>query len=231
MNPSTQELSYLDRVYLGSQSIVNPLKYRYNSSAYRLLELIIEAVSNMSVSEFITKNFTHPFGMHQTTFHGGVDVPNRLRHELCPELCYPYHYIKKNEVVISCYDPNVERTFGAADMISTVEDLCKWNKALFSGRVFNTSKERSNRLLQLMLGLYTVDEEGDSYYGYGIKTYVRNGKKIYWHEGLVTGASVYLEYDPETDTQVVVISNTTGVSFNAKTGTYIFEHLNDGVFE
>ncbi len=82
-----------------------------------------------------------------------------------------------------------------------------------------------------MQGMYTVDEEGDSYYGYGIKTYTRKGKNVFWHEGLVTGASVYLEYDPATETHIIVISNTSGVSFNAKTGNFILDHINDGVFE
>lgn len=228
---SNPQLSYLDRVYMGSESIPNPLTFRYNSAAYGVLEHLIQVVSGMSVIDYITQNFIKPFEMHQTLFNSGVDVPNRIRNMGGSNLCYPYNFLKNKDVVVSVYNPHIQRPFGSADMISTVEDLCKWNTALYSGRVFNTSSEKANRLLQLMQGLYTLDEEGDSYYGYGIKTFVRNGKKIYWHEGLVAGASVYLEYMPESDTSIVVISNTSGVSFNAKTGTYVLEHISDGVFE
>ncbi len=165
--------------------------------------------------------------MKNTRFHGGIDIPNSARKSLGDTLCYPYHYLHKRDQVISTYDPNQARLFGTADMISTAEDLCKWNTALHSGKVFSTNPTTANCLLQLMRGSYTVDEGGDSYYGYGIKTYVRNSKTIYWHEGLVTGASVYLEYTPETDTHVIIFSNNSGITFNSKTGTYVLEKLND----
>jgi CubicO group peptidase (beta-lactamase class C family) len=218
-------LSYLDRVYSESLSPSQPLKFTYNSAAYALLELIIETTSGQPASDYITENFIKPLNMEHTVFHG-PDIPNRVRQSFANNLCYPYHFLHNCNQVISTYDPNKARVFGVADMISTAEDLCKWNTALYSGKVFGTNSIIANRLLQLMRGLYTVDEEGDSYYGYGIKTYVRNSKPIYWHEGLVTGASVYLEYDPTTDTHVIILSNNTGFSFNSKTGAYALDKAN-----
>jgi CubicO group peptidase (beta-lactamase class C family) len=219
-------LSYLDRVYVYSQSPSSPLQYTYNSAAYALLEMVIESVSGMPVSEYITHHFIVPFGMKDTAFHG-PDIPQNVRQNLGNKLCYPYHFLPNRNQVVSTYNPHKARAFGIADMISTAEDLYKWNKALHSGRAFNTSPATANRLLQIMRGLYTVDDEGDSYYGYGIKTCMRDSKSIYWHEGLVTGASVYLEYDPETDTHLVIFSNNTGITFNSKTGTYILNTIND----
>ena len=227
-NPRSQipSLSYLDRVYSESLSPSNPLKFTYNSAAYALLEFVIEIVSGLPAPEYITQNFVNPLGMKNTSFHGS-DIPNKVRQTLANKLCYPYHFLFNRDQVVSTYDPNQHRQFGTADMISTAEDLCKWNSALHSGKAFSANPKIATRLLQLMRGLYTVDEEGDSYYGYGIKTYVRNSKTIYWHEGLVTGASVYLEYDPETDTHVIILSNNTGLSFNSKSGTYVLDKLND----
>lgn len=222
----TPSLSYLDRVYVESLSPSRPLKFTYNSAAYALLELVIESVSGLTASGYITQHFIQPLNMKHTGFHG-PDIPNRVRQSFANKLCYPYHFLHRRDQVVSTYDPNQARQFGTADMISTAEDLCKWNSALHSGKVFSPNPKIANRLVQLMRGLYTVDEEGDSYYGYGIKTYVRNSKTIYWHEGLVTGASVYLEYDPETETHVIILSNNTGLSFNSKTGTYVLDKLND----
>lgn len=217
---------FIDRVYSESLSPRTPLKFTYSSAAYALLELVIENVSGMPAADYITQNFITPLGMKNTSFNGS-DIPNKVRQNLANKLCYPYHFLHNRNQVISTYDPNKARLFGVADMISTAEDLCKWNTALHSGKVFNTTPATANCLLQLMRGLYTVDEGGDSYYGYGIKTYVRNSKTIYWHEGLVTGASVYLEYTPETDTHVIIFSNNSGITFNSKTGTYVLEKLND----
>ncbi len=219
-------LSSLDRIYISSKSPATPLVYSYNSVAFSLLELVIESVSGQSSSEYITQHFIRPLGMEHTTFHG-PDIPHNIRQNLGNKLCYPYHFLSKSNHVISSYHPLKARTFGVTDMISTADDLCKWNTALHSGKAFNTSPKIANRLLQLMRGLYTVDEEGDSYYGYGIKTYKRDSKTIYWHEGLVTGASVYLEYDPTTDAHLIIFSNNTGLTFNSKTGTHILKMLND----
>jgi CubicO group peptidase (beta-lactamase class C family) len=218
--------SYLDRVYGESLSPRYPYKFAYNSVAYAVLELVIESASGQSASEYITQHFIKPLNLKHTGFHG-PDIPNRIRQVFGNKLCYPYHFLHRREQVVSTYDPNEVRQFGSSDMISTAEDLCKWNTALHSGKAFNANPKIANCLLQLMRGLYTVDEEGDSYYGYGIKTYVRNSKTIYWHEGLVTGASVYLEYNPETDTHVIIFSNNTGLSFNSKTATYALDKLND----
>ena len=223
---TSQTQTLLDRAYSESLSPSNPLKLTYNSAAYALLEHVIEIVSGRSSADYITQNFITPIGMKNTCFHG-PDIPNRVRQSFANKLCYPYHFLHNRNQVISTYDPNQARLFGTADMISTAEDLCKWNTALHSGKVFSEPPAIANRLLQLMRGLYTVDEGGDSYYGYGIKTYVRNSKTIYWHEGLVTGASVYLEYNPETDTHIIIFSNNSGITFNSKTGTYILEKFTD----
>jgi CubicO group peptidase (beta-lactamase class C family) len=219
-------LSYLDRVYLYSQSPSTPLQYTYNSAAYALLEMVIESASGMPAADYITHHFIVPLGMRDTAFHG-PDIPQNVRQSLGNKLCYPYHFLPNRNQVVSTYNPYKARAFGVADMISTAEDLCKWNRALHSGKAFNMAPEIANRLLQIMRGLYTVDEDGDSYYGYGIKTYIRNSKTIYWHEGLVTGASVYLEYNPATDTHLIIFSNNTGLTFNPKTGTHILNTLND----
>lgn len=223
---TSQTQPLINRVYTESLSPNNPLRFTYNSTAYALLESIIEIVSGMSSADYITRHFITPFEMKNTSFHG-PDVPNRVRYSLGAKLCYPYHFLLHSNQVASTYDPNQARLFGAADMISTAEDLCKWNVALHSGKAFGANPRIANYLLLLMRGLYTVSEGGDSYYGYGIKTYVRNSKPIYWHEGLVTGASVYLEYNPETDTHVIIFSNNTGITFNSKTGAYVLEKLND----
>lgn len=224
--PKTLSLSYLDRAYLYSQSPSFPLQYSYNSAAYALLEMVIESASGMPAADYITHHFIVPLGLKDTSFHG-PDIPQNIRQNLGNKLCYPYHFLSNSNQVVSTYNPYKARAFGVADMISTAEDLCKWNRALHSGKAFNMAPEIANGLLQIMRGLYSVDEDGDSDYGYGIKTYIRNSKTIYWHEGLVTGASVYLEYNPATDTHLIIFSNNTGLTFNPKTGTHILNTLND----
>lgn len=222
--PTENPLPYLDRIYMKAVSPSLPPKYEYSSVAYRLLEHVIEHVSGMTLSQYFHQYFFAPLEMKNTTLHG-PDVPLKLRQAVIKNLSYPYYFSSHKKEVCNAYPADLFRYFGPADMVSTAEDLCKWNSALHSGKVFNTTPKNASKLLNLMRGLYTPDEDGNSYYGYGIKTYFRNGNPVYWHEGLMTGISVYLEYSPHTDTHVVILSNNGDIWFDAKSGEYILSKL------
>jgi CubicO group peptidase (beta-lactamase class C family) len=223
---------YIDRIYINATTPPSPTLFVYSSAAYALLEIAIKNITGLPVSIYIQQHFLTPFNMKNTTFHG-PNIPLEVRQKQCSKLCYPYVFLPQSLQVESAYNPLEFRYFGSFDMVSTAEDLCTWNSALHSGKIFNTDPKTTAFLLKLMRGLYTLDEDRDSYYGYGIKTHVRQGKTIYWHEGLVTGASVYLEYDPCTDTHVVILSNNSGLWFNTKTGSYALKEINSakGFFE
>lgn len=226
---------YIDRIYTKARSPSNPNVFIYSSAAYALLEIIVEKASGLAISEYLHHHFITPLGMNNTKFHG-PDVPLKIRQNYCKHLSYPYFFSPQLLNVKSAYNPLEFRNFGSFDMISTAEDLCKWNTALHSGKIFQNGAPKENNteaLLKLMRGLYTPDEEGDSYYGYGIKTHIRQGQTIYWHEGLVTGVSVYLEYNPTTDTHVAILSNNSGLWLNAKTGEYVLNRIDGfkGFFE
>lgn len=223
---------YLDRIYVNAAPPSSPTVFVYSSAAYALLEIIIENISGLPVSEYIHQHFIIPLAMKNTTFHG-PNIPLKVRQTQCKHLCYPYFFFPQSLHVKSAYSPLEFRNFGSFDMVSTAEDLCKWNAALHSGKIFMSDQKNTKSLLKLMRGLYTLDEDGDSYYGYGIKTHIRQEQTIYWHEGLVTGSSVYLEYNPTTDTHLVILSNNSGLWLNAKTGNYVLNQINSakGFFE
>jgi CubicO group peptidase (beta-lactamase class C family) len=223
LNKITPE-PYIDRIYVNATAPSSPPTFVYSNVAYELLSIIINNLTGLTVAEYINRYFLIPLQMNNTKFHG-PEAPFRIRQTLCPYLCYPYYFSYKDECVKSSYNPFEFRNFGQFDMVSTAEDLCKWNTGLHSGKVFGLSESNTRLLLDLMRGLYTMDEEGSSYYGYGIKTHVRDEQTVYWHEGLVTGASLYLEYIPDTDTHIVVCSNNHWLWLNTKTGKYILDTL------
>lgn len=219
--PQSTPLPFLHRAF---QNASPPLyRFEYSTAAYNLLEHIIEAVTGISFGEYIQQHILRPMGLHNTLFHSS-GTPEDIRSKLCKNLCSVYYFNSLDNNLRACYLESEFRAFSNFEMVSTAHDLVKWSAALHSGKVFQTSKEKSDQLLTIMRGLYTHSPEENSYYGYGIKTYQGKNHISFWHEGLVTGTSVYLEYIPKTNTHILVFSNTGNNPFNAKTGQYIL-HL------
>jgi D-alanyl-D-alanine carboxypeptidase len=224
-----RNLPFLDKVYMGSSSPSKPEEFSYNTIGFNLLELVIENVSNLTFSDYIAKEFLAPLKMNNTFFHGAMP-PDEVRKKLSKDLCYPYYFDAKRQIAIDAYPQSEFRQFGNYDMVSTAEDLCTWNEALYSGRAFNIPTRDALKLFNIMSTPYVRDDEGESYYGYGIKSYIRNFQTIYWHEGLVTGASVYLEYDQKNHTHVVILCNNSGKQLDIESGAHILDSM-IGVFE
>lgn len=215
---------YTDRVYINARSPNTTPTYTYSTVAYRLLEKVIENITGTTLSEYFRQNFFKPLGMSHTILHGPETLSN-LRKSTAQSLSYPYYFEADKKEICETYLPNEIRQYSPTEMVSTAEDLCKWNKGLHSGKIFQNAPMPAEDLLKIMRGLYTLDEIEESHYGYGIKTYIRKGNPIYWHEGLVIGSSVYLEYSPHTDTHIVIFSNNSGFCFTIKTAEYILKNM------
>ena len=90
----------------------------------------------------------------------------------------------------------------AGGILSTSDDLHKWNSALYSGQFFKTET------LAKMLTQSSKTEHpilGSVGYGYGIM--MSSKPKSYFHSGYVKGSPSLLIYYPESKTSVVIVSN------------------------
>lgn len=91
----------------------------------------------------------------------------------------------------------------AGGILSTVNDLHKWNEALYSGKILKPESLAAFRKNYVTRKHYVL---GDVGYGYGIMSNI--GKpEAYFHTGYVKGAPSLLIYYPETKTSVVILSN------------------------
>ncbi len=88
-------------------------------------------------------------------------------------------------------NPQFEWTGGG--LISTTEDLAKWSKLLYDGKVF--SDKALNALLQTVHP--RTGEPFDQGYGLGVQVRIsRAGPKIYGHEGVFPGYQTAVSYLP-----------------------------------
>lgn len=91
----------------------------------------------------------------------------------------------------------------AGGILSTVNDLHKWNEALYNDKILKPET------LNLFEKNYVTREHyvlGNVGYGYGIMMNEAT-PEAYFHTGYVKGAPSLLMYYPETKTSVVILSN------------------------
>lgn len=221
---------FLKAVWVSGVTQSDPV-FSYSNTAYRLLSYVVEQVSGLDIKDYFKQYFFIPLGMNDSGFHSS-EVPLKLKLQWFKKLALPYSFLSKKGVLVESYPSDMFRMFGNNAFVTTPRDLIKWNKALYSRTIFHSDQKIAAEMFAAMTGLYSIDPEDPypSYYGYGIKTTFRNGKTVYWHEGLLRGACVYLEYTPSTDTHVLLFSNTSGHIYNPLTGEAVLDSLANCAF-
>lgn len=162
-------------------------EYRYNNSGYFLLGAIIEKVSGDTWSNYVQKNFFGPLKM-KSTFTEDKNIPLAAT-----------GYAGSGNAVADYVHPSVP--FSAGSIFSTVDDLWKWNKAIFNYRVVKKeSLEKAWAPLVLNSGVKQS-------YGYGWQLGRLNDKKVIAHGGAIDGFLSYALYVPESKLFVTILCN------------------------
>jgi len=172
-------------------------RFQYNNSGYFLLGVIIERVSGMTYADFIEKNIFQKLGM-ENSFYDAENklIPNRVT-----------GYERENGEIINAPYLSSTIPYAAGSLISTVEDLFKWNQAIHAQKLI---KKES---LQKALTSYKLNdgEKTDYGYGWGINNFF--GEKVYQHSGGINGFISNAMYLPEQDIFVAAFSNGKGPQF------------------
>lgn len=166
-------------------------KWNYNNSGYILLGYIIEKVSGKSYEQYVQENLFTPAGMTRSGY--GNDsriILNRAK---------GYQQGKngfENANYLSMTLP-----YAAGSLISTVEDLWKWNQALHSYKL--VSKES----LQKAFTDYKLIDGKSTRYGYGWSFSDVQGSATIEHGGGINGFVTDGIYLPAEDIFVAVFAN------------------------
>jgi len=171
-------------------------KWLYNNSGYFLLGYIVEKVSGESFGAYLKKHIFEPLGMDNTGVHHWNDV---LRHEAAG---YAYQSGKFQKAL----NWDMSRAGGAGNLYSTVEDLYRWNEAVFNGRVLSEESLKA-AFTPVMLNDGNKANAMGGEYGYGWGFSERRGLKEIAHGGGLNGFSTYLTRYPEQNFTVVVLTN------------------------
>jgi CubicO group peptidase (beta-lactamase class C family) len=105
----------------------------YTNTNYNLLGLIIERASGQSYLEFLREHIFSPIGMSSTST---IDQPP-------PDMASGYHHDKPGGPFTTRAELHPDFSFGTGNLVSTTQDLLKWDAALLGQKVLNEASLRT----------------------------------------------------------------------------------------
>jgi CubicO group peptidase (beta-lactamase class C family) len=166
-------------------------KFSYSNSNYILFAIIIKRVSGLSLAAFTQKYIFDPAGMQHTQWR---DDPNRI----VPNRAIAY---SKSESGFETDMPK-EYVYGPGGLLTTTEDLLKWDNFYQSGK-FGTPSLLSNLIKTEPLNNGVMNP-----YAAGLFINKVKGWDNISHDGATASYRAYLETFPELHLSIAILSNT-----------------------
>lgn len=164
--------------------------FKYSNSGYYILGAIIEAVTGLGYGDAVQQHIFTPLHMEDSGYDSGSSKAIRRAigyRQYGPEL------EPANTVDVSV-------AFAAGGLYSTVEDLFKWDRALYFGNLL--PKELLTKMISPNLG----------HYGYGVRIGsvllpTHGPKRLVAHGGGIFGFSHYLIHFLDDDHLIAILCN------------------------
>jgi CubicO group peptidase (beta-lactamase class C family) len=164
--------------------------YNYSSGGYILLAKIIERITGMSLRKYAEENIFKPLGMKNTFYNDNYAEVIHNRVESYRPVKDGYERFNKNF-----------NTYGDGGLITTVEDLAKWDNAFYEDKL--GIKDFSKKMYQQ--GILKNGKVID--YAWAIQVRNYNGRKTLEHNGAMLGFSVDMVRFPNEKFTAIVMSN------------------------
>ncbi|HEU5208017.1 MAG TPA: serine hydrolase domain-containing protein [Longimicrobiales bacterium] len=165
--------------------------WSYNNSGYYLLGMVIEAVTDESYEDHLTRTQWQPLGLEQTSYCRHTEIiPHRAE-----------GYAVDVGVLVNAPPLSMNPPGAAGALCSTPRDLVHWNDALVSGDVVSAESYRRMTTATRLSNDSTVE------YGYGLAPGELEGHRMVGHSGGINGFSAYLSYYPDEDLTIAVLAN------------------------
>ncbi len=204
------EQEFIEKVLASTLTSPVGTKFGYSNIGYSLVALIVEKVSGQTYEQYLYENLWKPAGMEMTGYSRpkfnkdliAVGYKNEERWGKATEKEWagdaPYWHLKGN-----------------GGILSTTEDLLKWDQALMADKILSKEAKKKYYFPELR-----PDEAGKpAHYGYGwdVRKTDRNTTRI-WHNG--SNGIFFADFYRFIDEGVTVIAmtNVWQESFNSTAG-------------
>jgi CubicO group peptidase (beta-lactamase class C family) len=166
-------------------------EFIYSNSNYTLLAITVNRVSGQSLAAFTNQNIFIPADMTNTQWR---DHHNRI----VKDRAIAYALTENGYETLM---PN-EDAYGNGGLITTTEDLLKWNDFYLSGK-FGTPSLLTN---QTKVVAYNNGKMND--YGAGLFIQKFKRQNLLHHSGATAGYRAFLDLFPDTNLSIAFLSNT-----------------------
>ncbi|HEV8631500.1 MAG TPA: serine hydrolase [Thermoanaerobaculia bacterium] len=166
-------------------------QWRYSNSGYFLLGEVIARASGLPYGEYLAKNLFAPLGLTHTSY--GDTTP--LIAQRVPG------YSREGDHWVNAPFLSMTQPYAAGSLLSTVDDLARWNEALLAGKAV------SPELLRRAWASYHLADGSSSGYGYGWSVGELLGHPTVEHGGGINGFSTYELALPDQKLFVAVLTN------------------------
>jgi len=164
-------------------------EYSYSNSGYAILAVLVENLSGKSFPEFLRDNIFVPLEMTNTVafVEGVTTVPNRS-----------FGYSVSDAGVEYADQSAWSAVLGDGGVYSSVEDLFKWDQALYDNGLISAEL----RAQSWTPGLET--------YGFGFRIDDYRGHKRIHHSGSTSGFRNHMQQFPEDRLSIIILTNRAG---------------------
>ena len=164
-------------------------QYQYSNTNIVLLGLVVEEQSGQSLPDFIGEHILAPLKLTHTSFPTTAAFPDP----------HPQGYTTLDGRQQIATDWNPSWGWAAGNMISTLDDMRIWARALATGALLTpeTQRERLDTTVPM-------NPEETAFYGLGLF----NAGGWIGHSGIIFGYQTVALYLPQTQTTLVFLINT-----------------------
>ncbi|MCP1357273.1 serine hydrolase domain-containing protein [Aneurinibacillus migulanus] len=156
----------------------------YSNEGYILLGHIIEQASGMSYEDYLNTHIFAPLHMKDT----GVNINQR-------KVLNRARGHKDIQGMWVALGMDYSTRFSSGSLYSTVEDLYKWDRALYTDKLVSEPLRQS---------MFTPQMKA---YGYGWHLEEKDGRKLAEHNGYVLGFSAEIIRDMSSKSVIILLSN------------------------
>jgi len=159
-------------------------RFSYSNTGYVLLGMAIEKASGAKYADFLKRNIFDPLGLADTGYDDNEAI--------LPKRASGYSPAPQGKV--NAMHVDMSTPFAAGALYSTVDDLRRWQRALFDHQLLSKSSVEK------------MTSAGKGNYGFGLFI----GDKAISHGGGIPGFNSRVAYYPATDVVVITLSNLNG---------------------
>lgn len=165
-------------------------RYSYSNSGYILLGYLIEKISGESYEKFLQENIFTPLGMNDSGYDSNTAIiPHRAE-----------GYAPGPTGMVNADYTDMTVPFAAGALYSTTEDLLRWEKGLYGGKLLKPDS------------LVKMTTPFKNNYAFGLEVRTVNGHVVINHGGGIQGFNTMVAYYPDDKLAVIVLSNINGAA-------------------